>query len=360
MANALRIPNVGAEEPGGPEVPAARQVGALWSSLFDPPPALDLLPGDGSAVAWLNTEAAAAEANERGLPLAGAAPACVARVHDKAFALHASEAAGLVPECLRDIAAAWDADALRAPDAIEALASHVAGWPAWARERFTLKPRFGGAGRGRVAGRDGTVDNPEIRGALPRLAAAGGVVLEPWLARRADLSAIFWLAPDAPPRLLGTTDQHTAPSGLYLGANATVDSRGRVAATSRHDEAARELALPIVTAAADAGYHGPLGVDLFAFATPDDETALRISEVNARYTVGFVAVGLARRALPALRERLGLAPGGLVHMALRLSGAAPALPDGLLVHPLESDGPYLAFARDADTLAAAMPPAHIA
>jgi hypothetical protein len=277
----------------------------------------------------------------------------VARVHDKAFAHEMAQREGLVPECLADIVTPLSPEQLRAPDAIAHITRTLQAWPAWASVRFTLKPRWGSSGRGRVAGHDACADTPAIRGALERLATRGGAMLEPWLTRRHDLSVTFWLAPGAELRLVGSCDQLTDASGLYRGARGSVDSRGRVAGHSAWDEPARELALPLARAAAAHGYSGPLGVDFIVFDTPEGEPALRPVELNARYTVGCVAVGLVRRQLATLRDELGLAPGSLVHFALLVSGQ-PRAGLGRLHVPLapecDEPGPYLTFARTLENL----------
>jgi hypothetical protein len=273
-------------------------------------------------------------------------------VHDKAFAHEVAQREGLSPACLDGIITAFSPAELRSPNAIAALTQRLEAWPEWARARFTLKPRWGTSGRGRVAGSDARADTPEIRGALDRLARCGGTMLEPWLTRRGDLSTTFWIEPGAALRLVGSSDQLIDASGLYRGARGSVDSRGRVSALSHWDESARELALPLANAAAAEGYAGPLGVDVIAFSTPEGEVALHPVELNARYTVGFITVGLVRRELPRLRKEFGLAPGGLVHFALlvtghSVSGRSLEAPERLqipLVPELGRQGPTLTFA----------------
>ncbi len=354
MPEPHRIANIGAEAGAAPDVPAVRSVATLWSSLFDTPPAFAWLPdADDAAVAWLNTPEAAAQATAAGYQLAGAHPEVVARVHDKAFAHEVAQREGLLPACLDGVITSISPTELRAADATAALTRRLEAWPEWARARFTLKPRWGSSGRGRVAGSDARADTPEIRGALDRLARCGGAMLEPWLSRRGDLSVTFWIEPGAELRLVGSTDQLTDASGLYRGARGSVDSRGRVAANSRWDESARELAVPLANAAAAEDYAGPLGVDIIAFRTPEGETALHPVELNARYTVGCIAVGLVRRQLGRLRGELGLAPGTLVHFALLVTGPALDAP-GLLQIPiapeLGTQAPALYFAATPEPL----------
>ncbi len=358
-APGLLVANVGAEEDGEPSDPAralADRVGALWRQLFDPP-VFDWLPGAGAAVAWLNTEAARREAGARGLVLFGASPDRVRRVHDKAFAHALALREGLLPHVLRDAVEVLEPDDLRDP---EPLAQALERMPAWARARFTLKPRLGGSGRGRVAGRDGRIDAPALRGALERLAAHGGALLEPWLPRREDLSAQLFVAADGALRLLGTTRQVLSPAGLYRGQRGLIDHRGRVVSGSPDDEALRTAA---ATAAAEAhreGFWGPCGVDAFRFETPGGDTALRpLVEFNARFTVGTVVLGLLRRRLQELTARLGLAPGERRAFLFLLDTRAAAEAGDVLFVPLgdpaAARGAALFFARDEAALEGALP-----
>lgn len=344
MTGALLLPNVGAEEGAWRAVarePAVHRVGGLWRLLFGSgaellatpdgderdlwPAALGPLPeapvfdwlapppGETRVFAWLNTEEASQAAAERGATLAGAPPDVVRRVHDKAFAHRAALAERLVPPSLRPCVHVLEPEELAEADpAVRRIGEILAAWPAWARKRFALKPRHATSGRGRVAGTDGRADTEAIRGALPRLVARGGALLEPWLERTEDLSAQLFVG-DRDLVLLGTLAQTPTPAGGYAGHAGTIDRRGRVTSGSPHDEALREAAVAVALAAKEAGYRGPCGVDGFAYVDPEhpgDEPRLRpVVELNARFTVGTIALGLMRRALPWLRKELRL-PGG--------------------------------------------------
>jgi hypothetical protein len=132
----------------------------------------------------------------------------------------------------------------------------------------------------------------------------------------------------------------------------------------QHDEVLREDAAAVASAARDAGFRGVCGVDGFTFRADDREHTRSVVEFNARFTMGTVAVGLVRRALPRLKQELGLQPGERMPFALLLD----APPDGWeavreraraggLVVPLWRQGaarhPALLFAADSETLAAA-------
>lgn len=283
-------PNVGAEEGAAAAHPAARAVAQAWTALFDDPPAWPWLVARPGLVPWLGTDDAVEEARRRGISYAGPDPAVVRVVHDKAFALRAARVAGVEPAPIRDVPFVVDADALRSDGAAAAIEARVAAWPARFRASFTLKPRFGTSGRGRVAGRDARLDDA-ARNALPRLAARGGCVVEPWLARKDDLSTCWRVDDDGGIELLGSTRQHVSGAGVHKGN--VVDDRGR-SGHPRDDEMV-EAARAVVVAARDEGLRGPCGVDAFTFVDEGREHLRAVVELNARFTAGIVAVGLSRR-----------------------------------------------------------------
>ena len=330
MTEPLLLANLGAEEPGtgaGSPVRAAA-LAAAWRALFAPP-AFGWLEGV-EAAAWWNDAASERAAVEAGRRLLGAAPDVAGRLHDKAWALELARREGLEPRILRGLASAWSPEALRAAGAADDLRAALAAWPAWARARYTLKPRIGTSGRGRVAGEAGELP-AGLAGALPRLAAAGGAILEPWLERMADASAQLRIADDGTVTLLGTLEMLVSPSGIVHGHRGEFDSRGRPRSGLPEEEALREAAGAVGAAAARARYRGPCGIDAFAFRSPDDgrRTFRPLVECNARFTGGIVAIGHLRRALPEVKRLLGLAPGDLFHFYVGLDappGGWPAEP----------------------------------
>jgi hypothetical protein len=383
----LLIPNFGAEEGAGWGAPAYRPADEtptgsrpareivqraatrLWQTLFasgsrclgesetaadafwpedfgirNPEPIFSWLDVPDYAVAWLNTPAALQFARGAERRLLGSVPDVVEKVHDKAFSHRIAVAERMLPDCLEPCIAVLESELLRDPDrAIREIEAKLALWPAWTAGRFTLKPRFGTSGRGRVAGNAGRV--AEVSGGFPRLAESGGAMLEPWLKRTCDLSAQLWIGRDRQLVLLGTTELLVEGSGLYRGHRGFVDSRGRVTSGNRYDEALREAAVAIAQAAIAAGYHGPCGVDAFAFEVEPGRVELRpVVEFNARFTFGTVAIGLLRRALPRIRQELSLDPGGLRAFQFRLDAPPGGWPDstvarGTLLIPLSAEDP---------------------
>jgi hypothetical protein len=93
------------------------------------------------------------------------------------------------------------------------------------------------------------------------------------------------------------------------GHRGEVDRRGRVHCGSPFDDALREAGSELTAAAAEAGYRGPCGVDGFAFRDAEGHEILRPTvELNARFTLGIVALGCLRRARTWLREALDIEP----------------------------------------------------
>jgi hypothetical protein len=389
-ADVLLIPNFGAEEGAGWGEPAYRPVDEaatgsqsaraivqrvatrLWQSLFasgaeclgasesadtgcwpkglgvrNAQPAFSQLDVHDCAVAWLNTPAARQIALDFDCRLLGADPEVVREVHDKAFAHRIAAAERMLPACLAPCIAVLEPEALRDSNAaIREIEEQLARWPDWIGGRFTLKPRFGTSGRGRVAGHAGRV--AEASGGFARLAESGGAMLEPWLQRTCDLSAQLWIGSDQQIVLLGTTELLVEGSGLYRGHRGFVDHRGRVTSGNRFDEALREAAVAVAQTAAAAGYHGPCGVDAFAFEAEPGRVELRpIVEFNARFTLGIIAIGLLRRALVEIRRELSLDPGGLRAFLFQLDAPSGGWPEGAdaqggLMLPLSAEAPGVA------------------
>ena len=393
-------PNLGAEEGAVPTAfvreAAPRNVRRLWRLLFaasateieaadpapwptelGPPPDRPVFAGlenEGGLVPWLSTPAAQGRAQKSGLHYGGAAPLSVALLHDKGFAQQLARQHGTLPACLADCVDVLDPDLLEEPArAHHAIGQRLGQWPAWARRSFVLKPRYGFNGRGRV-GYDADswprTDSDALKRAARRMAARGGAVMEPWLERRGDFCVQWFIGDADETRLLGSLEQIVSAAGLCRGHRGCIDSRGRVDSGRAPDEALRENSLAAVEAAQQAGYRGPLGIDGFTFLDPHDRARERLRplvEINARFSVGCIALGIVRRAFDAHKTRLGLEPGQRRSFYVGLDappgGWARALEtagQGALYLPLDSEpngpSPGLLFAASMESLDRALPP----
>ncbi len=323
LPSPLLIPNLGAEEGPGWQArlrqPAVAWPARLWRCLFPATarfpaelPPLPWAPGipecadfalrdldrTRSAFAWLADAPAQHSAAACGAALDEVDAAAQRHCHDKAFAQRFAAERGLEPECWRGLTHCYEPEVLRESAVAErAILAEVARWPSWTRGRFTLKPRFGSSGRGRAAG---TLDAPSRAwaAALPRLAARGGALLEPWVLRSADLAAELYVAADAGVTLLGTLAQETTRAGLPRGHRGWLRCGGGVDAGSPFEAELASAALALAGAAAAAGFRGACGVDAFAFLGPGGAPAFRpLVEFNARFTMGHVALGILARVL---------------------------------------------------------------
>jgi hypothetical protein len=367
------LPNLGGEEGDGwrraAEEPAVATAASLWASLFGrharlderrasphPDPAFEWLPTAGGALAWWGDPDAAAElAGHRWL---GPAPEVVLRVHDKAFALEH----GSTPTALRGLARVFDARELADVEAtLATIEATVRAWPAPMRAQYCLKPRQGSSGRGRVVGRGDPFEATGLRGSLSRLARRGGAILEPWLERRADLSVSFHLGDGAsgpPLELLGSLCAISTPGGVPRGHRGELDRRGRVYSGSPFEDTLRSAGSDLALCAWEAGLRGPCGVDALVYRDAEQGDVLRPTvELNARFTMGIVALGCLRRARARLREALDIAPDERVGVLVATREAPRDWADfGVdLVLPIETTsaadgrrrhGPAILAARD--------------
>jgi hypothetical protein len=184
-------------------------------------PVFELLLHYDGLVPWLSTAETVEAASARGLPHVGPSPELARTVGDKAWALDAARALGLEPVPLAGVARAFEPHEL----VREAIDDELARWPDPLRGNWTLKPRHGSSGRGRVKGRGPRLDDDGAR-ALPRLQRTGGAVLEPWLERTVDLSAQLWVPQEGPPTLLATTVMLNSRSGLWTGNSGVLTDAG--------------------------------------------------------------------------------------------------------------------------------------
>lgn len=328
------LPNFGAEEGAGKRPPAklppfVQTAAGLWRLLFggeatllgatplpwpealgprQEAPAFPWIEARRRGVSWLSTREAWDELRGEGVAPAMPSPETVAKVHDKGFAHGVAKELGLIPPCLEAHIELLDPLDLSGGVATGKIVEWMARLPDWVHGSWAIKPRSGTSGRGRLGGKiprgGGTASDraPSPAAAIPagsmaRLAKRGGAILEPWLERKEDYSVQLHLARSGAVEVLGTTKQLLSSSGVYLGNRGLLDELGEATTGTAWEEELRRAALAVGEAAAGAGFFGPCGVDAFSFRGPSDEELLRpVVELNARFTMGTVALGFLRRA----------------------------------------------------------------
>ena len=191
-----------------------------------------------------------------------------------------------------------------------------------------LKACFGTAGRNRLvyefptnarasSARAADTDT-QLRAAIDawlarHLERYGGVIVEPWLQRVADFSAQFTVEDDGRVVVHGLTRLLNDSRGRYVGTLASRIFDELSEAARRRLADPRRGVIPILQQAARAagaalaseGFTGPAGIDAFAFVRRGEIYLRPIVEINPRYTMGRVALEIARR-VPAHRAALWL------------------------------------------------------
>ncbi len=333
----LLYPNFGAEEGERTSIPSTQRRGRgvlalLWALLFDDAVQIDdddrprarpsWFPSNGSAfewlddlrglVPWLSTDDAERHATKQRLAWGAPSPHIVTALSDKAWAFEVARRAGLHPPPVVESVLPIDATLFADPTSAAAeLEAWMGRWPSWVEE-YTLKPRLGSSGRGRVAGRVPTLP-PQAVASFARFAAHRGVMLEPWFARIQDLSVQLLVESDRV-TILATTQQLLRPAGLYEG-NCGVLTPTGIRSGTPFDEALIHAGQVIGEAARAAGYRGPCGIDAFAFAHQDQVYLRSVVELNARFTTGTIAIGMVERARAAGFLRVG--QPWLFHLGVR-------------------------------------------
>jgi uncharacterized ferritin-like protein (DUF455 family) len=173
-----------------------------------------------------------------------------------------------------------------------------------------LKAAYSNAGRGHCRLLDGQW-TASSSGWLKRvLKEHGGLIAEPWLDRVLDFSAQYELKADGEMKLMGMTRVVNDELGRFRGSLVLpkwaqgLDTElseflfrdAKINLFYKHTlpEALKELM-------AGSGYIGALGVDSMAYRAADGSHIFRpVVEVNARHTMGRVAVELLKKTAPGL------------------------------------------------------------
>jgi hypothetical protein len=173
------------------------------------------------------------------------------------------------------------------------LEAHVAGFAGAMARPWICKARWTAAGRDRAHGAGDTVGG-ELRSRLGRMFERfGPLVFEPWLDRVADLGVCGEIAAADGEIAVTIAEPHrlvTDPRGGFLGIELT-PAIDRAIAEPLHATAHAAAAL----LAAQTGYRGPFAVDAFVYRDGGAHHLHPLCELNARYTFGWIARGLARR-----------------------------------------------------------------
>lgn len=133
----------------------------------------------------------------------------------------------------------------------------------------------------------------------------GQLIVEPWVDRIADFSVQLEVGRQGNP-VIGITRFLTNRQGQYLGHILRAPYAGLDQAVIRTFYERNYLGVleqtgqAVAKALIAAGHHGPAGVDAFLYRTDSGDLALRpLVEINARYTMGRIALAIERYLHPS-------------------------------------------------------------
>lgn len=170
--------------------------------------------------------------------------------------------------------------------------------------RWVIKAEFGMSARERVVGCGTELSEPTRRWIEKRLEKGEWLIFEPWLDRVSEFGILMNIpqstdtkSADAQVELLAVTELLTDSTGRYVGSQCLPN--GGFEQAMPHGELIANAVTEVKRFArriAQLGYFGPLGIDVMLYRNHLGELAIRpIQDVNARYTMGFIARRLCER-----------------------------------------------------------------
>lgn len=151
-------------------------------------------------------------------------------------------------------------------------------------DKWVIKSPFGFAARDRVLGRGPLPDSPQAKWAERRLQKGETLIFQPWLEVIREYGIVMEISPGGDCDIKGISDLQTNGAGTGKGY-----MLGRPPTPERLLELER-IAGIVGERLFREGYHGPVGID----ALEHSGGLHRLLEINARYTMGFIAVAVER------------------------------------------------------------------
>jgi hypothetical protein len=155
-------------------------------------------------------------------------------------------------------------------------------------DKWVIKSPFGFAARERVLGRGARLEGAQATWARRQLARGATLIFQPWLERVREYGVTIQIESDGRIRVVGISDLQTNGAGTGTGY-----LLGRKVEPHRASELER-IARTVGARLFAEGYAGPAGVDAVEHA----RGLHPILEINARYTMGFVALAVERALKP--------------------------------------------------------------
>ncbi len=156
-------------------------------------------------------------------------------------------------------------------------------------DKWVIKSPFGFAARDRVLGRGPTLEGPQGKWCERRFQRGERLIFQPWLEVRREYGVVLEISPGGAYSIKGISDLQTNGAGTGRGY-----LLGRPPAENRILEL-EAVADKIAPRLFREGYTGPVGIDAL-----EHSLGLHpLLEINARYTMGFVAVAVEQSRRPS-------------------------------------------------------------
>lgn len=156
-------------------------------------------------------------------------------------------------------------------------------------DKWVIKSPLGFAARDRVLGRGPSLREPQARWSLRRLDKGETLIFQPWLEVIREYGVVMDIRADGAFEIHGISDLQTNGAGTSKGY-----VLGRHPSPLRVNELER-IAGIVGDRLFKEGYFGPVGID----ALEHSGGLHPLLEINARYTMGFIAVAVERSLKPA-------------------------------------------------------------
>jgi hypothetical protein len=165
---------------------------------------------------------------------------------------------------------------------------------------WVIKANFGMSARERILVRRSPLRPQEIQWARHRLDRNEPLFFEPWVECLAEFGCQFSVPASGRPLLEDITGLLTDALGTYRGSRLFGEAESRP--SNLLPPGVLEVVEGAVQRVQQQGYVGPVGIDVMQYRTSDGEIGWRpLQDINARLTMGRVALGLRRLLGPGER-----------------------------------------------------------
>ncbi|HLL71589.1 MAG TPA: hypothetical protein VK363_09165 [Pyrinomonadaceae bacterium] len=155
-------------------------------------------------------------------------------------------------------------------------------------DKWVVKSPYGFAARERVLGRGARLEGAQATWARRQFAKGATLIFQPWLERVREYGVTMEIEMGGEIRIIGTSDLQT--NGAGTGTGYLLGRRIEPRRAAELERFARTVGACLFAE----GYTGPAGVDALEHAGGLHP----LLEVNARYTMGFVALAVERALKP--------------------------------------------------------------